>query len=444
MDSTSDIIGALIIEAGASADIKKLREIRRKVGDETEFRKICDLYMDFSTGRNVLHHAARMGHLNICQFLVQNVQVYIDASTHKGDTPLIEATKEGHYEVVEYLILQGAVIGACNSKGSTPLHYALLKGYRTIAALLMLRGAPLNADSVDGTPLQIAIYVQNVSAVTFLLARHAKPNFCCMVLESPLVFAIKVQSLEYLKLLLKAKADPNIFFPGFCPLSYAVREGDIKFLESLLDAGANPNTPNIGDVTAIEEAALARNLQGVEILFPLSKPIESYPKWSVDGIMEYCHSEEAKTEREAYKNRCLVAIGRIGDRAMSFKRYNIAALHFKIANHLDPTNNPKWASKQGLCNAQANRRALALYDVEECLRIEQRLPGPHPGDADAAAWVSKNFFGATYAFMLYPLDLSLFAGFRLSVFEYFAWLYLWSSPEEIMNCHRKLLQLVHK
>ncbi|KAL1568724.1 ankyrin repeat domain-containing protein 17-like isoform X1 [Salvia divinorum] len=410
MDSTSDIIGALIIEAGASADIKKLREIRRKVGDETEFRKICDLYMDFSTGRNVLHHAARMGHLNICQFLVQNVQVYIDASTHKGDTPLIEATKEGHYEVVEYLILQGAVIGACNSKGSTPLHYALLKGYRTIAALLMLRGAPLNADSVDGTPLQIAIYVQNVSAVTFLLARHAKPNFCCMVLESPLVFAIKVQSLEYLKLLLKAKADPNIFFPGFCPLSYAVREGDIKFLESLLDAGANPNTPNIGDVTAIEEAALARNLQGVEILFPLSKPIESYPKWSVDGIMEYCHSEEAKTE----------------------------------ANHLDPTNNPKWASKQGLCNAQANRRALALYDVEECLRIEQRLPGPHPGDADAAAWVSKNFFGATYAFMLYPLDLSLFAGFRLSVFEYFAWLYLWSSPEEIMNCHRKLLQLVHK
>lgn len=44
----------------------------------------------------------------------------------------------------------------------------------------------------------------------------------------------------------------------------------------------------------IEEAAAAQNVDGVKILFPLADPIEDYPDWSVDGIMNYSLSEEAK------------------------------------------------------------------------------------------------------------------------------------------------------
>ncbi|XP_042018902.1 uncharacterized protein LOC121766703 [Salvia splendens] len=153
-----------------------------------------------------------------------------------------------------------------------------------------------------------------------------------------------------------------------------------------------------GDLTAIEEAALARNREAVKILFPLSKPIESYPEWSVNGIMEYCHSEKAKTE----------------------------------ATHYDPTN-PTWTSKQSLCNVHANRCVLALYDVERFLRVKLHMPGPHPGDADAAACISKNFVIATYALMLFPQDATLSGVFRLCVFDYFVWLYMLSSPEEITD-----------
>ena len=58
--------------------------IRKKVDDEWEFRKICDEYSDFSTGRNVLHHAAEIGHFEICKFLINNVKVYTDALTYKS------------------------------------------------------------------------------------------------------------------------------------------------------------------------------------------------------------------------------------------------------------------------------------------------------------------------------------------------------------------------
>lgn len=44
----------------------------------------------------------------------------------------------------------------------------------------------------------------------------------------------------------------------------------------------------------IEEAAMAHNVNGVVILFPLAEPIADYPNWSVDGIMNYSLSDEAK------------------------------------------------------------------------------------------------------------------------------------------------------
>ena len=58
--------------------------ISKKVDDKWELRKICDEYYDFSTGRNVLQHAARIGHFDICKFLIEGVQVSINSLTSKS------------------------------------------------------------------------------------------------------------------------------------------------------------------------------------------------------------------------------------------------------------------------------------------------------------------------------------------------------------------------
>ncbi|XP_057770157.1 uncharacterized protein LOC130989990 [Salvia miltiorrhiza] len=432
MDSTSEI-GALIIEAGASGDLKKLKEMRRKVGDDTELRRICDVYTDFSTGRCVLHHAAEIGHFQICKFLIHNLKVHIDARTFTRDTPLIAAAKGEHVKIVEYLINQGASVSSANSKGSTALHYAVLKDNRELMELLVTKGALLEVDSMDGTPLQIALSRVNVETVKFLLSHGAKPNICSLVLESPLVLAIKAHSFECFDLLLKARADPNMYIVGFSPLSYAAKVGDTKFLKSLLDAGADPNSSLIGHVKIIEDAALVRDREGVEILFPLTRPMKHYPEWTVDGIMDYCRSERAKTERDEYKRLCLDALDKAGHAAMDLKQYRRAIVYFLTAQKFD-LSNPKWASKRSLCHAHGNKRVLALYSAEECIRIEPRFPYPHPGgDGAAAAEILKRFFLESLSFTLEPHNQKINDAFRVALFDYFALLYLMSSPEEILS-----------
>ena len=54
---------------------------------------------------------------------------------------------------------------------------------------------------------------------------------------------------------------------------------------------------NVQDFTKpIQDAAMVRNRAAVEILFPLAEQIALYPNWTVDGIIEYTHSEEFKTK----------------------------------------------------------------------------------------------------------------------------------------------------
>ena len=44
----------------------------------------------------------------------------------------------------------------------------------------------------------------------------------------------------------------------------------------------------------IEEAALVHDRAAVEVLFPVTEQLAHYPNWTVDGIIEYTHSEEYK------------------------------------------------------------------------------------------------------------------------------------------------------
>ena len=40
---------------------------------------------------------------------------------------------------------------------------------------------------------------------------------------------------------------------------------------------------------------MVHNRAAVEILFPVTARLPHYPNWTVDGIIEYTHSEEFKT-----------------------------------------------------------------------------------------------------------------------------------------------------
>lgn len=68
-------------------------EIKEKVGDDKEFRRMCDVFCVCCSGQKVLHCAAEMGQLKICEFLIENVGVQIDVLTYRGSlSPSLSST----------------------------------------------------------------------------------------------------------------------------------------------------------------------------------------------------------------------------------------------------------------------------------------------------------------------------------------------------------------
>ena len=81
----------------------------------------------------------------------------MNAKEEDGWTPLIYAAGEGHKELVELLIANGADVDAKDEDGWTPLHWATVNGHEATVELLLANGSDVNAKDNDGeTPLDWA------------------------------------------------------------------------------------------------------------------------------------------------------------------------------------------------------------------------------------------------------------------------------------------------
>lgn len=57
-----------------------------------------------SLGRNMIHHAAMMGHLNVLKLLSQLSVDWNTPDFWDFWTPLMHASRQGHLEIVKYLV----------------------------------------------------------------------------------------------------------------------------------------------------------------------------------------------------------------------------------------------------------------------------------------------------------------------------------------------------
>ncbi|KAG6384985.1 hypothetical protein SASPL_153808 [Salvia splendens] len=369
----------------------------------------------------------------------------------KVTTPVAEAVKGEHVKLVEFLIKHGAVIGVADVEGLTPLHLAVLKGNRELIELLLVKRAHIEAESLDGTPLQVAVSRGNAEAVKCLLSHGAnvgkhnlqqliplllsvlQPNRFYEVVDCPLVCAVKSRSFECMNLLLEAKADPNLYLGGLSPLGCAAKESDTKFLESLLKAGGDPNLSDMVIYKPIEEAALVQNRAGVEILFPVTKRITHFPNWTVDGIIEYGHSEEFTTMNTARLQTKLNAINFRATKYTGDKNYGHAILEYRMATSLYQYN-LSWVSKRSLCQTRMGIRSHALFGALKCMRLLPNLPVPRHGEIPAGAnMIFKKFLKACLAFTMDPYNEIAGRAFRVSMYDYFAWLSQINTLEEILS-----------
>ncbi|KAI1118734.1 ankyrin repeat-containing domain protein [Nemania sp. NC0429] len=168
----------------------------------------------------------------------------LDASDGRGRSPLSYAAKKGHFQIVEYLLNQGARPNSDDRIGFTPMHHAAYNGHADVAKLLIDVGvSPLilttkSASSYQGhegkTALQYALEGGHGSLLSMFL-----PLVPPSEADRCLHWACKSDHLEMV--LKTGHANVDSYCGGKTKLFRAAERYDLEAIQLLLKNGADPN-----------------------------------------------------------------------------------------------------------------------------------------------------------------------------------------------------------
>ncbi|SVE31699.1 uncharacterized protein METZ01_LOCUS484553, partial [marine metagenome] len=205
--NAKDEDGLAPLHYSARADHKEIVELLINNGADVNVRSTANLTpLDLSSGGVAdlirkqggktskeliaLSKAARTGNIaEVKKHLAAGADV--NAKDMYGDTPLHDAVKRGHREVVELLITNGADMNMQDGNGRTPLYPATALDHREIVAILIAKGADVNVKDDDGsTPLHKAAGLGRKEIVELLIAEDADLNAKTYSSQTPLDRAV--------------------------------------------------------------------------------------------------------------------------------------------------------------------------------------------------------------------------------------------------------------
>jgi ankyrin repeat protein len=185
---------------------------------------------------------------------------------HLDETPLHLAAQEGHKDLVELLLANGADVNAESSFGLTSLHVAV--EHKDVVELLLANKVEINAKASDGeTPLHMVSKSDHKDVVELLLANRAEVNAKANDGRTPLHYAADTGHKEVVELLLANKAEVNAKAnDGRTPLHYAPDSGHKDVAELLLANRAEVNAKTNHGETPLLLALKSGHKDMVELL----------------------------------------------------------------------------------------------------------------------------------------------------------------------------------
>ena len=216
-----------------------------------------------------LHLAAREGHIEVVSFLIE-AGAEINTKNENYITPLHIAAANGHTAIVEALIAANANIEAKNISDWTPLHIAALRGHTAIVEALIAAGANKEANESNGhTPLLFAAQSGQTATVQALIELGSEINAKNKNCNTPLLFAAQKGHSEVVKFLINKGVDiegKNI--EDFTPLLFAAQSGQTEVVKVLIDKGADKEAGACYWIqrTALHQAAYNGHIEVVKIL----------------------------------------------------------------------------------------------------------------------------------------------------------------------------------
>lgn len=193
----------------------------------------------------LLRLATKENHFEIVNFLLdQGVDVN---NAFFSDTALNVAADRGHIDIIELLLERGAKIEPepPRKEIDLPLFTAARNGDTEIVNIFLDEGAQVDYKTAKGkTPLYCASLNGHANTVRLLLEHGANVNNRQNDGGTPLMAAAQAGHAEVAKVLLEHHANINHHCAGsrprgYTPLSLAVMRGHTKVAQVLLEGGAN-------------------------------------------------------------------------------------------------------------------------------------------------------------------------------------------------------------
>lgn len=95
-------------------------------------------------GRHLLGYAATANDLEIVRYIIEKKKIDVNLVNKFGATALQEAIVRSNFEIVKYLVNNGADVNIVSKSGATPLWWALDTKNIEIAKYLVSKGADLD------------------------------------------------------------------------------------------------------------------------------------------------------------------------------------------------------------------------------------------------------------------------------------------------------------
>jgi ankyrin repeat protein len=227
-----------------------------------------------------LINASREGHFEIVKSLIFKGAI-INGKSRFGDTALIHSARKGHFEIVKELVEQGADINYINKdenkddiderKEQTALISAIQNGHENVAIFLIENGADINIKVNKYTfPLILASQKGHIKIVEKLIENEAHLNVKNAKGSNALIEAITFDHFDIAKLLIVNGADVNIKAidkeGGYNALCISSAKGRTDIVSILLNHNANVNIENYYGETPLTLAAEFNHINIVKLL----------------------------------------------------------------------------------------------------------------------------------------------------------------------------------
>uniref|UniRef100_A0A667X8L8 Euchromatic histone-lysine N-methyltransferase 2 n=2 Tax=Myripristis murdjan TaxID=586833 RepID=A0A667X8L8_9TELE len=189
----------MLVQAGAKVDAqdKAMRTplLEAIINNHVEVARYlvqnsASVYHAEDDGYTGLHHAAKLGNLEIVYLLLETGQVDVNAQDSGGWTPIIWAAEHKHVDVIRALLNRGADVTIRDKEMNVCLHWASFAGSVDIAELVLNAGCCLSSVNMHGdTPLHIAAREGFEDCVTLFLSRGADIDIMNREGDTPLSLA---------------------------------------------------------------------------------------------------------------------------------------------------------------------------------------------------------------------------------------------------------------